>query len=394
MYSITTNGIELPTLQEILNYWTEQLKSIYGENINLNQNTPDGQLLNILAQQQIELNQILTYIYNSFDPQVAEGKALDRDVAYNGIQRNAGSYTIVPITIVCNQATTLQGLDNNYNDPQGTGFTVSDSSGNNYILISTTTLQAGNSILEFRAQDIGVIKPTLNTINIISTPQLGVVSVNNPSAPVQIGVDEESDYDLRNRFNNSFALGGVGTFENIVSALYSLEGVLSVSGENNVKNTTSAAGTPAHSVWLIIQGGDNDDIAQAIKSTISSGCGMRGDVEVGISNPFGDTDIYKFDRPTIEQLHIMFEITRKTNTAVIDENYLKEQLIQNLTFKINDLIDASQIDNILTSINNNLVYTNIEVSNDGNNYYDFIRNTNINYIFSLSTENINITINS
>ena len=202
MYSITTNGIELPTLQEILNYWTEQLKSIYGENINLSQNTPDGQLLNILAQQQIELNQILTYIYNSFDPQVAEGKALDRNVAYNGIQRNAGSYTIVPITITCNQATTLQGLDNNYTNPAGTGFTVSDSSGNNYILISTTTLQAGNSILEFRAQDIGVIEPALNTINIISTPQLGIVSVNNPSAPVQIGVDEESDYDLRNRFNN------------------------------------------------------------------------------------------------------------------------------------------------------------------------------------------------
>ena len=82
------------------------------------------------------------------------------------------------------------------------------------------------------------------------------------------------------------------------------------------------------------------------------------------------------------------------DTAVIDEDYLKEQLIQQLKFKINDLIDASQIDNILTSINNNLVYTNIEVSNNGNNYYDFIRNTNINYIFSLSTENINITINS
>lgn len=394
MYNITTNGIELPTLQEILNYWTEQLKSIYGENINLNQNTPDGQLLNILAQQQIELNQILTYIYNSFDPQVAEGKALDRDVAYNGLQRKAGSYTIVPITINCNQTTTLQGLDNNYTNPAGTGFTVSDSSGNNYILISTTTLQSGNSILEFRAQDIGVIEPALNTINIISTPQLGVVSVNNSSAPVQIGVDEESDYDLRNRFNNSFALGGVGSFENIISALYSLDGVLSVSGENNVENTVSIAGTPAHSVWLIVQGGDNDDIAQTIKSTLSSGCGMRGDVEVGILNPFGGTDVYKFDRPIIEPLYVMLEITRKSNTAIIDEDYLKEQLIQQLKFKINDLVDASQIDSILTSIDNNLVYTNIEVSSDGSNYYDFIKNTNINYIFSLSLENINITINS
>lgn len=394
MYNIDTNGLQLPTLQEIIDYWTLQLQSIYGENINLEQNTPDGQLLNILAQQQIEFNEILTYIYNSFDPQVAEGRALDRDVAYNGIQRKAGTYTIVPITVNCNQTVNLQGLDNNYTDPAGTGFTVSDSNGNNYILISSIEVQAGNSILEFRAQNIGEIQPVLNSINIISTPQLGVVSVNNASAPVQVGNDEENDYILRNRFNNSFTLGGAGDFDTIISGIYSLDGVTNINGENNVTNTISAAGTPAHSVWLIVQGGDTDDIAQTIKSTISTGCGMRGEVSVGINNNLGSVDYYKFDRPSFERLYIMFEITKKNINTVIDEDYIKQQLIDNLTFKINDLIDASKIDNILTSIDDNLVYTNIEVSNDGTNYQDFIKNKNINYIFSLSKDDINITINS
>lgn len=238
-YEIDKNGINLPNINDITDNLISQYQNVYGTNINVEQNTPDGQLINIKAQNQTDVNEIATYIYNSFDPNIAEGRALDRNVAYNGIKRNAGSYTQVPISMTANQTASLKGLNDNYTNPSGTGFTVADNLGNSYILITSTEVQAGTNILTFRAQNIGVIQPTLNTITNILTPQLGIVSCNNPSAPLQIGVEEESDYDLKNRFNQTFALGGLGNFDSLISSILNLNGVLSVSGENNWTNETS-----------------------------------------------------------------------------------------------------------------------------------------------------------
>lgn len=46
MYNIDNEGIKTPTLSNILEYLENSMKSIYGENIDLSQNTPDGQWIN------------------------------------------------------------------------------------------------------------------------------------------------------------------------------------------------------------------------------------------------------------------------------------------------------------------------------------------------------------
>ena len=163
MYNIDTNGLTLPNLNDIIDYLTNGFKTIYGDNINLEQNTPDGQFLNILAQCIIDLQELSQYIYNSFDLENSEGRALDRNAGIIGVQRQAGSYTIVPIDIVANDTTTLQGLDSNYTNPTGTGFTVSDNNGNNYILISEKGTFIGDNTYRFKNVQI-----SNNNINIFA----------------------------------------------------------------------------------------------------------------------------------------------------------------------------------------------------------------------------------
>ena len=390
MYNLDTNGLTLPTLNDILTYLTEAYKQIYGDNINLEQNTPDGQFINILGQCIIDIQELVQYVYNSFDLQNSEGRALDRNAALIGVQRKSGSYTIVPIDITASQATSLSGLDNNYTNPAGTGFTIADDNGNNYILISSTTIQQGTTTLQFRAENIGKVEPTLNTITNIITPQLGIISAINASAPLNIGIEEESDYQLKNRINSSFGLGGKGSFENIKSYLYQLDGVISVGGENNNTGSTSSNGTPAHSVWIIVEGGDNDDIANTIYQTISTGCGMRGATEVIVTDQYGIQNIIKFDRPTTEDLYIKMDVEAKDNNTIIDIDNIKNNLINNLKLELNDIIDSSKINEVLTNIDDSLVYYNIEVSKDNINYYNLIANTNLNYIFILNANNITI----
>lgn len=393
-YTLDCNGLTLPTLNEIITFLENGFKTIYGNDINLNSNTPDGQLINILAQLQTDINEVITNLYNSLNPNLAVGVSLDSLVAYHMIARNSGSYTIVPITIEVNKSLTLKGLDDNYNTLEASDvFTVSDNGGNQFYLINSYTFKEGetNKTLQFRAKDIGQVQVSLESITNIDTPQVGVISVINSSNITTMGTNEETDLDLRNRFNKTYANGGRGSFDNIISNLLSLEGVSIASGENNNTNITSKAGTPPHSVWLIVQGGSDEEIANAIYSTLNAGCGMRGNTTYALYTPQNMAVDIKWDRPIYEDLYIKFTITKKDQSLIIDTDYLKEQLITNLTLSLYQTIDINQISCLLKNIQDNLIYTDIKLSKDNNSWLDIITNTNYNYIFELNNDNISIT---
>lgn len=396
LYKIDANGIKTPTTKEVLDWLVNHLKSIYGENTDFDkQNSPDAQMVNIFTQAIMDANELGKYAYNTRDVNVAEGRNLDTLVALNGIKRNPGYYTIVPITIIINQNVSLKGLDESFNDANGTGFTIADNNNNKYILINSIDLEytetTSQYVLNFRAESKGGIVPLVESINNIIMPQLGIVSVNNLSAPISIGEEEESDYELRNRFFKSYEKRGIGSYESLIANIFNLDGVKSVNGENNYTNMTSLKGTPAHSVWLIIEGGEDEEIAKTIYETINVGCGMRGNTHIIIKDEFNNDFIVQFDRPIIEDLYIKFDIEIK-KSATYDLEKIKEDLINRIFFQINQLVDSSYIDNILTTNNNNLVYSNIKVSKNGENYYNYIENTNLNYLFSLKKENILINV--
>ena len=394
-YSLDANGLSVPTLNEIVTYYENGFKNIYGENINVNSNTPDGQLINIHAQVDTDINEVITDLYNSFNIDLAEGYNLDLLCGLHAIARNSGTYTIVPITITVSQPLTLQGLDDNYNELEASNvFTISDNSGNQFYLISSYSFEeAGSETLQFRAQDIGAVQVSLETITNINTPQVGVISVINSSSVTQTGTDEETDEALKARFKQTYANGGRGAFENITAALLSLDGVTIAAGENNYTNNTSEHGTPAHSVWLIVQGGADDEIANTIYSTISAGCGMRGEEEYIIYTPQGTATTIKWDRPSYENLYIKFSTIKKQPDTVINNDYLKEQLINNLNLSLYQTIDVNQVSCILRDIQDDIIYTDIKLSVDNQSWVDIVTNTNYNYIFQLTTSNITITNN-
>ena len=204
LYGFDGNGLKVATTNQIYEFFKTKLEEIIVENVNLEQNTPDGQILNIFTQATKEMSDVLQYTYNAINVNLAEGVNLDNLVALNGIKRNGGSFTSLPITLKINQNVSLKGLDDDINNEDGTGFSISDDNNNKYILEKSIDLEYTQEhdtfILDFRAQYKGVNEPILNSIKNIDTPILGVISVNNESAPTYKGSEEESDYDLRNRF--------------------------------------------------------------------------------------------------------------------------------------------------------------------------------------------------
>lgn len=389
-------GLSVKTLAEITSDLQDGLKAIYGADINLDQNSPDGQMVGIFAQSAYEIRELALSINANFDPDTAQGAILDERVSINNIQRAGGTYTIVPISVTVDRTVTLDGLDDAYNDINGIGYTVQDDAGNQFILIDTVTLTAGTTSLNFRAKDIGAVLTTTGTIINQTTIVLGVTAVNNPSAALEVGQDEETDAELRVRRQKSVALASFGYLNGLEGALLNLDGVSDAKVYENVTNSTDSDGIPAHGIWAIVEGGANSDIANLIYSKKSYGANMKGGVSIDIETASGSTFTAKFDRPTAESLYIRFDIQKTNPSAVFSGSSIKAAIVSSLVYKIGEYSDTATVTaaalSAIDSLGGGGVPVNAEISRDGSSWYDYLVPLTKDKQFTLSAANITITV--
>ncbi|MFC0308589.1 hypothetical protein ACFFHK_02565 [Gallibacterium trehalosifermentans] len=77
MAKITENGISIERLDTIVARLERGFREIYGQNINLAPDSPDGQMIGILAQMKMDIEELCELVY----------KQLDQRVAYAGLIR-------------------------------------------------------------------------------------------------------------------------------------------------------------------------------------------------------------------------------------------------------------------------------------------------------------------
>jgi uncharacterized phage protein gp47/JayE len=340
--TLNGDGLTIQSQDELITDLENAFKSIYGIDINLDSNTPDGQLLNIFAQAISDNRELALYIYNSFDLDNATGVILDQRVNLLGLKRKAGTFTIQPIEITVSDVVTLDGLDENFNVIDAVGYTVQDNAGNQFILVDTATLTVGTHELNFRAKEIGEVDVTSNTINLQSTVVLGVTNVNNTSGALQIGQNEESDFELRTRAKKSFALASSGYLNGLEGALLNLTGVTEAKVFENDTDVTDSNGIPAHTIWAIVEGGSNTDVANVIYTKKTAGCGTKGAVSVEISTISGDVKTFRFDRPIAVDLYIRFDLKPTISGVTFDLDGIKEYIETNLSYRIDEFAETSK----------------------------------------------------
>lgn len=360
------------------------MRTIYGADINVEPNSPDGQMVAIVAQAKIDVLEFLQQIYNSFDPDKAVGVALNARVAINGIMRRAGTFTIQPMVIHTDRALTLQGLDTFPDSP----FTVSDGNGNEYVLTSTFNAPGpGDNFLSFQAKLLGAISSLPNTITTAVTVILGVNGVNNPAGPDSIGQPEETDFALRIRRQQSVSLPNKGYLDGLLAALVDTDGVIQAVVYENNTDTTDANGIPSHSIWVIVNGGTDQDIAEDIYVKRNAGCGMKGSVVVNVLQVDGTTMPIRFDRPTGEALYLSFTLA-SIGGGTIDPAYVRAQILAGITFGIGQIADVTTIVAFIRALIPNAVVSDEGVSDDNVTYLAQLAPAQPDYMFQLIASRI------
>ena len=378
------NGLQIITQNELVADLTQDFQDIYGEDINVDSNSPDGQIINVFAQCVQDMYELMNQLYSSFDPDQAIGVVLDQRCAINGIQRKAGTYTYVTIDVVTDRSVTLAGLDEYSVDDC---YTISDSEGNEFVLSATSPTSAGTNSLVFRAKNIGKVEVLPNTITNPVTIILGVTSVNNPSGAIEVGTDEETDAELRERRKRSLSISNIGYVDGLRSALQNIQDVTKASVFQNRTNVTDAYGIPGHSVWIIVQGGTNKEIGEVINSKMAPGIGMKGSETVTVAQSDGSIETYKFDRPSQELLYVTLNVT-PINGQVVDADYLKEKVAL-MSFEPYETVDSSAIICYTKSVQENIALT-CQISTDGTNWETVLTPSNLDKFFKITTATITV----
>ena len=381
---LDANGLQTLTQNEIVDNLTQDFQEIYGADINVDSNSPDGQIINIFAQCVEDFYELLSQTYSSFDPDQAVGTVLDQRCAINGVQRKAGTYTYVNVDVVCDRSVTLAGLDQNSEED---AYTISDNEGNEFCLSATSPISTGTNSLVFRAKNVGQVEVLPNTITTPVTIILGVTSVNNPSGATVTGENEETDAELRERRKRAVAISNVGYTEGLQAALENITDVTKASVFQNRTNTTDTFGIPGHSVWVIVQGGTNTDIGAVMDAKMAPGIGMKGTQSVVVPQADGSNETYYFDRPSQELLYVTLDVT-PLNGQVLDEDYLKSEIAK-MNFQPYETVDSSAIICYTKSIQDNIALT-CQISTDGITWETVATPSNLDKYFYITTASITI----
>lgn len=176
-----------------------------------------------------------------------------------------------------------------------------------------------------QAQESGPIEAFPNTLTQIATPHLGWWSVTNPIS-ANVGRARETDEQLRNRFRATKFQRATNIIESLYSALFSLDGVINVIIYENDTSVVDYNGLPPHSFWVIIDGGVDSEIAQAIWNNRPTGILSVGNEDVSIVDSFGYIRSIKFDRPTDKDIYIRMTLTPDNRFPLDGDDRIKEYL--------------------------------------------------------------------
>lgn len=358
---IDANGFKAESFTEILTRLSNGLKNIYGQDINLDQDTPDGQQLGIQANIISDFQDLALYIYNSMDPDLADGANFDKLLKLLARTRLPSSRSTVDIEMVLNKTVSIPA-----------SYTIKDLNNQNWIIGTAQTLDAGTHLVSFYSEDWGNITAEPNTINEQVTILTEVVSINNPESAIS-GRDEESIVQVRERRNKILEINASSTIGSIIGKILDLNGVVdAVPYENMTKIYDPVRDIQPNSYWIVVKGGDIAQISEIIAKDKTGGTGLKGQVETVYIEKFVRKDgsvreFYhdvKFDRPTEVSIHIKFKVSRKISTQSIDIEHIKDTLA-NKEFYIAQNITVTELYSTIYSAATNYIATDLEVSKDG-----------------------------
>lgn len=301
---VTNSGVIAPTYYEAVEFLKDSYKAIYGDDVYLENDSQDGQWIGVLARVVADCGAACIDAYSTFSPKTANDDALSRNVAINGIRRAIPTYSSVDLMIGGIPGTEIK---NGYSP---------DPSGINWMLPELVVIpQSGEAIVTAQASKVGAYLALPNTVTTIGKPTRGWRSVNNTTAST-LGMSVESNAKLRQRQALSVAIPSQSKTDSIKGSIFSLPGVSRCKTYENDSDGLNAIGIPAHSLCVVVSGGDTNEIAQIMRAKKSMGCGYFGNTDITTLDAFNESVVTSLYRPDVVNIGFRLNLISTTNYTI------------------------------------------------------------------------------
>lgn len=356
------NGLQTDTFRELFQSLSDAYKNIYGQDIDLDQESPDGQRVALEAQARTDIEAAIQWLYSQMDPDFNTGDMQQIVAKLHGLYLRPGSRSQRDLKIVTDRPVLL------YN-----GYKIQDQANQIWFIRKSVTVQPGTTVVTFFAENFGKVTGLISDTFTQITPELGVLDVISDTEAV-VGRDEETPEEFRQRRNRSLENPATGSTGAIFAKVAQLPGVTDLNiGENDTKVDNPVTGIPANSIWLVVEGGAVSDIVEVMIKQKGGGTGVKGEVTgryiETLVRPDGTTlpiaHDMQFDRPIYIPLHISLTARRKVTNDPVDVETLK-QALANRIMHIGEGIDANELYADGYGVARvNYVLTNMKISADG-----------------------------
>ncbi|MDI7188850.1 baseplate J/gp47 family protein [Leptospira santarosai] len=291
-----------------------QSPGIFGPDEDVSPHSVLGMFIELIAESQFELWQVLESNYNDSYIDTSSGIALDRLVRLKGVKRKAAQSEKVTLTI--------HGLDY-ATIPKG--LLIGTSKGIQYKSIEEKTILSGSAFVQFEAVIPGLAQRVApNTLNVFVNPNSDFYTVTN-SQSSSGGSEEETDPELLSRYLELVTTEkNSGAIAYIKAQIENEPSIVSCSIRENKLNVP-VDGLPANSLHFIIDGGSDDLIANLIYKYKPSGIGLCGSVQKTIYE-----NLIYFDRPSDLSIYAKVEIWKSASFDNSSISFIKSSIIRTI----------------------------------------------------------------
>lgn len=320
---VTSTGLIVPDTSTIRDQVTQDFKNALGQDLDVTPETPQGRLIQLITDYRVNTLAINALNSNQINLRYATGRFLDAIGSFYGTERIASTSTRVLATVTGVANTVI---------PQGSQ--AQTTAGDLFYAENNITIgNSGTATGYFLSLEKGPIPCEVNTLTQIVNAVLGWETISN-SANAIIGTNVESDTDFRIRIQDS-RFTGISLMQAIKAKLTNISNVLSSWAYDNYTNATITYDTvsiPAHSICVVVDGGTDQEIAEAIYQVKTGGTGYTTisgqSVDVTVTDGAYNTPyVVTFNRPQYVGFKVSIQVRNVSYSGADLEEDIKQAII-------------------------------------------------------------------
>ncbi len=307
-FGVLSSGLTPKRLADIIEQVKTSLEGDLGASFNLLPQTPEGQLVKRVSEQVADLWELGEQCYNSMYPDTASGTALDNCRAItNNFRIPATASVANGVVFTGTPGATL---------PAGRQVSVEGAPGSVFQTVEDLVIGGGGTVTgALVCTTEGPVIAPATKLSVIVTAVTGWASVSNPTA-AEVGTLAETDAAFRIRSAQEMSSAGTGTYSGLLQFVQKTPNVSRVFEFINDLDVVDANGLLPHSVQLIVVGGVDQDILNAILAAKGAGIQTNGTTSGTVVDSQDTPHTVKFSRLTQLPIYMAVSISANTNPAL------------------------------------------------------------------------------